>query len=655
MRQSTSDSRAPFRAVIVFVFAVVVGLSVFSHPASAQPPEPGMREIEAFPGLRLQVPSRWAERQSQGQVFVAAESTRPSAPIMAVTVFDNTENLSAQQFLQNFITQLRTAHGVQGQIIDSGEVRGTNVLGRRVAVQTTLSQATVHDHLYVAMPTPGTGIFIQFSFPADRAADIAPLASRVFASVTFSTSNTPPVGSGEFSSERNGFRFAVPDGFNAVEAQNGGIAVRGALGIIEIIPSPELAATPADQRAIRFLQRILQGGNAPQLQPENAIDSRYGQFPVGRFEGQVSGQPRIIFVSSIVIGDQAWGTIGVCTAGDIGRFLPLFRATLTSIIALRDLAAPQPGPSPTASTPDAPVRVMALGLAAAPLREMAAAAVSRTVPKLAVEFRHADDVERAIGDFRDEAVDVVAVVGRPSDLTALGDRMEAELGARPVMVVIGVQGVIAVVHRDCPVQQISREQFAHLLGTTDGSGVASAPSIRTWNELDPQACPPTSRYGAARLRAIGPAADSPLTARAQRVLFSEATTDRIVLRAEPVTGAMQRAMAVLNEPFSLGIVEAGWGSGQLPALKVAPTANAPGVAPTLDTMISGEYPLTEQLVLFVRPKAGPSADLYVQSALSSAGQRHLAGPNFGWLPLTAQLRRAALTQFAEARRDEQRR
>jgi phosphate transport system substrate-binding protein len=90
-------------------------------------------------------------------------------------------------------------------------------------------------------------------------------------------------------------------------------------------------------------------------------------------------------------------------------------------------------------------------------------------------------------------------------------------------------------------------------------------------------------------------------------------------RAQTMPGTASVVNAVTKEKFGIGYGGAAFAKG-LKILKLKKDASAPGIAPDLQTVTSGTYPLARPLFFYVRNK--PSGDIksFVDWVLSDEGQ-----------------------------------
>ncbi|MDE2486311.1 MAG: substrate-binding domain-containing protein [Alphaproteobacteria bacterium] len=250
----------------------------------------------------------------------------------------------------------------------------------------------------------------------------------------------------------------------------------------------------------------------------------------------------------------------------------------------------------------------------------------------------------ALGALYSGVADIGFVAREPRPMELAGYRRvekRAPLGFRVMTgAYLNADKVVALgilVHRDNPLTHIT---FAQLDAVFGGETRRAHRRIRTWGEL--------GLTGAWANRPIhgyaGTLDAAPGFIFSQRVmkgsqLWNEDLTlfDDIDAPGKPTLYATsQVAAAVAKDPDGIGIS----GAGNIgPALKILPVSegdSGPYVAPSVEAVASGRYPLTRYVQLFVNGRPGapdnPAAAEFIRYVLSREGQRAVVSEG-DYLPL----------------------
>jgi phosphate transport system substrate-binding protein len=101
-------------------------------------------------------------------------------------------------------------------------------------------------------------------------------------------------------------------------------------------------------------------------------------------------------------------------------------------------------------------------------------------------------------------------------------------------------------------------------------------------------------------------------------------------RAQTLQGTAAVANAVAQDPNGIGYGGAAYAKG-IRFAAVKKDANSPAYTPTLDTVRSGQYPITRFLYLYLRSKPSGDAKKFIDWATSDEGQRIVS--QVGYFPI----------------------
>jgi phosphate transport system substrate-binding protein len=129
--------------------------------------------------------------------------------------------------------------------------------------------------------------------------------------------------------------------------------------------------------------------------------------------------------------------------------------------------------------------------------------------------------------------------------------------------------------------------------------------------------------------------------------------DRVLMGApyaavlHPVGQSSEVVDLVGEDPLALGYAAAMRATPMVRALALAPTPSSPPVAPTVENVGAGRYPLDRFLLIYVRSPVSALAREFMELVLSPAGQQVVNASGLGYLPLTI---REAASELCRLRR-----
>jgi phosphate transport system substrate-binding protein len=199
--------------------------------------------------------------------------------------------------------------------------------------------------------------------------------------------------------------------------------------------------------------------------------------------------------------------------------------------------------------------------------------------------------------------------------------LRAKTGKDPFGVTVGFDALSIYVHRDNPLEEITMEQLAQVY-SKDGK-------IRKWSDLGVQAIP-----GAKGDEII---AVSRQNNSGTHHYFKEAVVGKKnLLRPDCVNqnGSADVVNLVGTTPNAMGYSGMGYRTDAVKILRVAMSAGAPAVAPSIATTLDKTYPISRPMFVYTAGEPGPRVKKYIDWILSAPGQKVLV--ENGYVPLPAQ-------------------
>ena len=213
-------------------------------------------------------------------------------------------------------------------------------------------------------------------------------------------------------------------------------------------------------------------------------------------------------------------------------------------------------------------------------------------------------------------------------------RFRARYGYEPTRIVVAHDAIAVFVHPDNPLRRITLADLDAIFSDTHRCGATRG--IRHWRDLEPDA---EASLAAAPVLATGRSNSS-----GTWEMFRENALCGGDFRADvvawPGNGAVVATVATNRE--AIGYAGIGYVNGLVSPLAIARGADEAGVAPDPDNVMTGRYPLSRDLYLYVNRRPGRAlAELpqaFLAYALSDDGQA--VARQEGFLPLGAQERDA---------------
>lgn len=204
--------------------------------------------------------------------------------------------------------------------------------------------------------------------------------------------------------------------------------------------------------------------------------------------------------------------------------------------------------------------------------------------------------------------------------------IESHHGSRPVGIPIAMDAVAIYVNKDNPIQHLTLDQLDAIFGKERKRGHAS---IANWSQAGIMegtlAQQPCHLYGRDR--------DS-----GTRAFFKHIALRDGELKDEVVEqpGSASEIIAIAQDPLGIGYAGVGFQISSVRTVPISPAPEQPALLPTQDNVLSGAYPLSRPLYLYVKfnPKAklNPMVKEFLLFINSRQGQETVARANF--YPLT---------------------
>jgi phosphate transport system substrate-binding protein len=215
------------------------------------------------------------------------------------------------------------------------------------------------------------------------------------------------------------------------------------------------------------------------------------------------------------------------------------------------------------------------------------------------------------------------------DMTSLEvDQFKKKFGYEPTRIAVSLDTVAVFVHRDNPINALSLPQLDGIYSKTFASGNSD---IKTWGEAGVAgtlAARPISLYG--RNSASGTYGFFKEVA-----LFKGDYKDTV--KEQPGSSAV--VQGVNSDNFGIGYSGIGYLTSGVKALSISKEASGQPYAPNYENALSGNYPLSRYLYIFVNkdPKSGltPVVKEFLKFVLSKEGQEVVVKD--GYLPLNSQM------------------
>jgi phosphate transport system substrate-binding protein len=189
-------------------------------------------------------------------------------------------------------------------------------------------------------------------------------------------------------------------------------------------------------------------------------------------------------------------------------------------------------------------------------------------------------------------------------------------GAAPREIAVGLDALAVFVHEDNPLTEISIEELAQIYG--DGG------KYTKWSQLGMQntACASDEIIRVSRQNNSGTYA-----------YFREAVLGRTAdfkLGSVDQSGSKDVAALVERTPCAIGYSGMAYISPGVHALKISKKKGEPAIEPTVESALSGAYPIARPLYFYTRGAPTAEAQAFIDWTLSDAGQKILQ--DIGYVP-----------------------
>lgn len=198
-------------------------------------------------------------------------------------------------------------------------------------------------------------------------------------------------------------------------------------------------------------------------------------------------------------------------------------------------------------------------------------------------------------------------------------RVVAASGREPQRFVVGYDALAIFVHRDHPLDEISLEDLAAIYSEHG--------NVRRWSDLGVQ---PRGCTGG-RMILISRQSNS-----GTYHYFREAILGRGVdfrLGTLDLHGSKDVVELIGRTPCAIGYSGMGYATPHVKMLRVVRRSGEPGIAPSVETAQSGEYPIARPLLIFTRGEPSREVREYLDWIHTDAGQRIVM--TSGYVPLGA--------------------
>lgn len=216
------------------------------------------------------------------------------------------------------------------------------------------------------------------------------------------------------------------------------------------------------------------------------------------------------------------------------------------------------------------------------------------------------------------------------------EKFEARFGYTPTRIPVGLDALVIYAHKDSPIDALSLRQVDGIFSITRYRG---GPAIRTWGEL--------GLDGVAAPRGISLFGRN--SASGTHGFFKEFVLFKgdFLATVQEQPGSSAVILGVANDFFSLGYSGIGYKASGVKVLKLN-QAGGPFLDPSYANVITGEYPLSRVLWIYVnRPPDEPTDPLiheFIRLVLSREGQEIVLRD--GYYPVPPAVARQTLALLA---------
>ena len=216
------------------------------------------------------------------------------------------------------------------------------------------------------------------------------------------------------------------------------------------------------------------------------------------------------------------------------------------------------------------------------------------------------------------------------------DEFEKKYGYKPTAIRVAVDGLAVYVNKDNPVQELTLQQVDGIFSKTRKGG---GKEVKTWGQLGltgDWSSRPLSLYG--RNSASGTYGFFK-----DNALFKGDYKDTV--KEQP--GSASVVQGVTEDRFGIGYSGVGYATSGVHPVKLAKKAGDPFYSTSPEDVLSGKYPLSRFLYVYVNKKPNSPADPavleYMRFVLSQEGQQTVVKD--GYLPLPKRIIDEELTKL----------
>jgi phosphate transport system substrate-binding protein len=193
----------------------------------------------------------------------------------------------------------------------------------------------------------------------------------------------------------------------------------------------------------------------------------------------------------------------------------------------------------------------------------------------------------------------IALVAGTSELAPMSRPMNAReieafktrFGYEPTRITVALDAIAVYVHKDNPIRALTFKQLDQIFSTTQKRGGTSA---RVWGDVGA-----TGAWAAREIELKGPNRTQGIYS-----VFRDAVLQggefRFEMRAEPVASSIVQGVGA--SPEAIGFASYFYASARARPLAIATDDAATALPPTQEHVLSGRYPLTRKLYVYVNKK-----------------------------------------------------
>jgi phosphate transport system substrate-binding protein len=188
-------------------------------------------------------------------------------------------------------------------------------------------------------------------------------------------------------------------------------------------------------------------------------------------------------------------------------------------------------------------------------------------------------------------------------------------GVEPVEHVVGYDALAVYVHKDNPIDSISREALAEIYG--EGGNITNWSQIEGGAELEITRVSRQNNSGT-------------------YAYFREAVLGKerdYKLGSIDQSGSKDVVALVSKTPGAIGYSGMGYATPEVKMLKISQKKSDPGVAPTVENAVSGAYPITRPLHIYTLGEPDGVIAEYLEWIMSAEGQAVVS--ELGYVPVAS--------------------